>query len=186
LADERDDTLPQQVFRVANKPVKVALQMFVRAAQSGHYVLAPLNIFLSTLKTPSIGRILDDVLNVADLVGEFDLLRPVSEMGSVLDLQTLSFGFRKRLIIREFANVISDSRSKMLFEFRKRHVAILDSVMQDRGDDKIVVVNLTYIDQKIRYLERVIDVRLAVAAFSSLVPVLVGCEARSVKDLSLV
>lgn len=69
--------LSQHIFRVPNKRVEVALQMLVRASQSRHYILAPLNIFFSSLKTPAIGRILDDVVNIADLVGEFDLLCPV-------------------------------------------------------------------------------------------------------------
>lgn len=104
----------------------------------------------------------------------------------MLYLQTLSFGFRKRLVIGEFPNTIRDPRAETLFEFLECHVAILDRVMQYCRDDKIVVVDLTYIYQQICDLERMVNVGLAVAALSSLILVLVGREARGVKDLSKV
>ena len=138
----------------------------------------------SSLKIPIVRRIIRDITNVADLVGKLDLLRSVRKVRSVFDLQTLALCLRQRFVVGELADVICDDRTKLLFDLIEAHSAIFDRVVQQSRDDHVAVVNLANVHEKIGYLDRVVDVRLAVATFSFLIFVLAGGEACGVEDLT--
>src|SRR5690242_7008581 len=90
----------------------------------------------------------------------------------MLDLQLLSNGLRKRLVIGQFTNVTGDGLAEFAGDVPECRVRVLDDVMQKSSDDRILVRDISNIDQQTCDLERMIDVRLTVAALSFLAGVL--------------
>jgi hypothetical protein len=72
----------------------------------------------------------DDVSDVADLVGDLDNLATVGHLWGVDDLQTLPLGFRQALIISHFFDEIPDIVPESLSDIVERRLGILYGIVK--------------------------------------------------------
>ena len=94
--------------------IKSSFQRGIGTAQPVDDSLTPVHILTPSFDGPISGRIFCYVADIADLVSELDLFRPVGKMGCVLDLEPLAFRLRERFIIGDFSDITGDGLSEAL------------------------------------------------------------------------
>src|SRR5712692_3166771 len=72
--------------------IECGLQARMHAAHAAHHALRPVEVLAPALEIPLRGRPLNDIAQVADLVGELHQLRLAAQARRVLDLQALALG----------------------------------------------------------------------------------------------
>ena len=92
----------------------------------------------------------------------------------MLDLAKFSFRLWQRLIIGDFRDIGTDRRSEKLCQFLGRHAGVLYRVVQQSGDEYIEIGNAAGVCENAGHLKRVVDIRLAVTAFSLVAGVFLG------------
>src|SRR5256885_14057293 len=147
------------------------------SAEPIDYRLRPVEIFPPTVERPSGRRIVGDVADVADLVGELHELGAAREPGGVLDLEALALRFEERLIVRYLGNDARHLGPEKRLELVARGLGVLDGVVENRPSKDDRVVDPALVREKVGGGERMVDVGRSVRILAELLLVFLGGEA---------
>src|SRR5436190_4174360 len=161
--------------------IERALQAGVHAAQPVDDALGPVEVLALARTRPPDRRMLAQVAQVADLVGELDELGAARKMRRVLDLQALARVLAQALVVGDFHDDARDLLAEHARKLCARGFRVLYRVVQHRGTQRRGIGNAPFIVQHARQRDRVVDIGRRVPVLATLGPVLVRREREHVE-----
>jgi len=126
--------------------------------------------------------VVGDVAEVGGFVGDFYQFGAMGNMGGVVDLGLFAFGFGQGFVVGDgfdvaqyrFAELFADFLAAEFDMHLVRAGAVFDDVMQEGGDQDVVVFDAGFDIQNMQQTYGVVDVGRGGFVFASLVAVLFG------------
>jgi hypothetical protein len=149
--------------------IKLIFKFLINAPQTLNHLPRPINVLFSTLDRPICRRARRDCAQIARLVGEFQQLSSRALGRCSFNLFILSYFLRKSFVIRDFFDDFGNVLAECLSDQLPRHLAILNGVMQQRGNYKICITSACCLGDKHSDFYQMINVRLLRRPLTSLV-----------------
>ena len=123
-----------------------------------------------------------DVAEVGGFVGDFYQFGAMGNVGGVVDLGLFAFGFRQGFVIGDGFDVAEYGFAELFADFLAAEFdmhlvgagAVFDYVVQQGGDQDVVVFDAGFNIQDMQQADGVVDVGRGVFVFAALVAVLFG------------
>ncbi len=123
-----------------------------------------------------------DVAEVGGFVGDFYQFGTIGNMGGMFDLGLFAFGFRQGFVIGDGFDVAEYGFAELFADFLAAEFdmhlvgagAVFDYVVQQGGDQDVVVFDAGFNIQDMQQADGVVDVGRGVFVFAALVAVLFG------------
>src|SRR5688572_16839047 len=161
--------------------IERALQARMHAPQAVDDMLGPFEVLALARTRPPDRRMLAQVAQVADLVGELDELCAARKARRVLDLQALARVLAQALIVGHFHDDARDLLAEYTRQLNARRFRVLYRVMQHRGTKCRSVRDPAFVVQHARQRDRVVDVGRRVPVLATLSAMLVCREGEYVE-----
>ncbi len=165
----------KQHFDFVGGLIEECFQCDIGSAQACDHIARPLDVFDLAVQRPSGWRIAD-IVDVADLVGQFDQLGTKGDREGLVDLEAFAFGSWEGFVVGDFLDKVADIFAELCGDLFGHGLGVFEHVVQHSGKQDIAVAHTAHFPKQIKYMDQVVDVGTLGVIFASLIAVAVGGE----------
>ena len=167
-----------RIFRIFKQCIHHGFQLRTCAAQTGHDLRRPIETGHFAFRRPIRRRRIQNIAQIANLVGQFHEFGAARGVRRIFDLQLLARGFFQRFVIGQFHDDARHFGAEMQLQFFRRRVGIFNDVVQQGRAQNGHIINTAFIGQHIRQRDGMIDIRQSRRILAPLVFMLAGGKGR--------